>query len=89
VTVRSADVAIPEATDPQGCWGPKVNGGCWHGGRKDDGTRTATIQCPLCGQVASMSQHTIEADGTVNPSAVCPYSGCTFHEWIRLEGWKP
>jgi hypothetical protein len=87
--MRSGDTVIPEATDPQGCWGPKVPGGCWHGGRKSDGTRTATLQCPGCGKVASMSQHTIEPDGTVSPSAVCPYEGCTFHQWIRLEGWKP
>lgn len=33
--------------------------------------------------------HTVAADGTVQPSYVCPVGGCTFHEWVRLEGWDP
>lgn len=34
-------------------------------------------------------QHTVAADGTVTPSAVCPVKGCTWHEFIRLGGWAP
>lgn len=35
------------------------------------------------------SHHTIADDGTVSPSVVCPREGCSFHEFIRLDGWKP
>lgn len=30
--------------------------------------------------------HIINLDGTVNPSVVCPIKGCTFHDFIKLEG---
>jgi hypothetical protein len=33
--------------------------------------------------------HAVAADGTVTPSYVCPVGGCTFHEWVRLDGWDP
>lgn len=34
--------------------------------------------------------HTVDADGNVTPSYVCPVKGCTFHvaPW-KLEGWDP
>ena len=50
--------------------------------------RTANVSCPTCGQVASLSGHSIAADGMVTPSLVCPYPGCTFHEYVKLEGWR-
>ena len=53
-----------------------------------DGQRTATVSCPRCGRSASLSDHTIAADGTVTPSLVCPYEGCDFHDWIALFGWE-
>ena len=31
--------------------------------------------------------HEIAADGTVSPSVVCQRGGCSYHEFIRLEGW--
>ncbi|HEY1956668.1 MAG TPA: hypothetical protein VGH28_13705 [Polyangiaceae bacterium] len=31
--------------------------------------------------------HRVAPDGTVTPSDVCTVPGCTFHEFIRLEGW--
>lgn len=33
-----------------------------------------------------LATHSIDEDGTVSPSVVCPY-GCGFHEFIKLEGW--
>lgn len=34
--------------------------------------------------------HTVQADGTVTPSYVCPSTGCTYHVYPwRLEGWNP
>ena len=56
---------------------------------KVDGRMTATMSCPTCGQVASLSGHTINPGGHVNPSLVCPYEGCGFHEYVTLEGWTP
>jgi hypothetical protein len=50
----------------------------------------ATLTCPLCRNLCSIGRgrHTIAADGTVQPSMVCPHHGCTFHEFIRLDGWE-
>jgi hypothetical protein len=31
--------------------------------------------------------HTVADDGTVSPSLVCPFAPCTFHEFVKLEGW--
>jgi len=61
--------------------------GVYKGARRD-GERTANLSCPNCGRVASLSDHAIHTDGTVNPSVVCPY-GCGFHEYIRLDKWNP
>jgi hypothetical protein len=38
--------------------------------------------------------HTINDNGSVQPSVVCVYpvdgvNACTFHEFIRLDGWDP
>lgn len=38
--------------------------------------------------VATLSGHEIDEDGVVTPSLVCPYDGCKFHEWVKLEGWR-
>lgn len=37
----------------------------------------------------SGSIHRVAADGTVTPSYVCPVTGCTFHDWVRLVGFDP
>lgn len=51
----------------------------------------ATMTCPGCGKDLSISGkiHTIATDGAVSPSMVCPHQPCTFHAFIRLEGWTP
>lgn len=49
--------------------------------------RVALISCPVCARVFSLSGHTIQDDGKVLPSVVCPY-GCGFHESVSLEGWR-
>jgi hypothetical protein len=33
--------------------------------------------------------HSVAPDGTLSPSYVCTYPGCSFHEWVRLVGWDP
>lgn len=62
----------------------------------------AELCCPGCGRVAMLAEnHVVADDGTVTPSDVCPYdaahvqrhglageTGCTFHEFIRLDGWS-
>ena len=63
--------------------------GVWKGVRRVDGTRSASISCPKCGQPASLSDHTIADDGTVPPSLVCPYDGCEFHDYVTLKDWNP
>jgi len=72
----------PEGTDyfaiPKGMWLPV----------KIDGQLSARIGCPKCGESPSLFDHTIGADGTVTPSAVCPVKGCDFHEFVKLVGWK-
>jgi len=30
--------------------------------------------------------HTINVDSMITPSVVCPIKGCTFHDFIKLEG---
>jgi hypothetical protein len=51
----------------------------------------ATMDCPGCGKGVSVGRrhHRVADDGTVTPSMVCPHAPCTFHEWIRLDGWEP
>lgn len=52
------------------------------------GTLTIFV-CPRGDESLIVSaKHGITADGVVTPSAVCPAKGCTFHEFIRLDGWE-
>lgn len=53
----------------------------------DKSQRSASVACPDCGRTASLSGHDIADDGTVTPSVVCPYEGCSFHDYVKLEGW--
>ena len=64
---------------------PKSGEWCWV--NRADGTRSAVIGCPDCGQAASLD-HTIGPNGDVDPSLVCPLDACRFHEYVRLVGWK-
>jgi len=51
-------------------------------------TYWAELCCPGCGKVALLGRnHTVDANGTVHPSVVCPFPPCTFHEFIALDGW--
>ena len=49
----------------------------------------ALVKCPGCGvdSILSGKVHQVAPDGTVSPSYLCPHKPCTFHEWVRLEGW--
>lgn len=55
--------------------------------------KSAVLMCPVCKTWGSLRTsdgqgHEILSDGTVNPSVVCAQPGCTFHEYIKLEGWE-
>jgi hypothetical protein len=56
----------------QGMWS-------WHCG--DIVYRCQCMNAPL------LNAHTIERDGAVQPSVVCTIGGCSFHEFVKLEGW--
>jgi hypothetical protein len=45
------------------------------------------MACPS-GHVLTLREHSIEEDGTVVPSVVCPNTGCRFHNYVRLVGWS-
>jgi len=33
--------------------------------------------------------HKVYMDGAASPSLVCPMDACDFHDFVRLEGWRP
>lgn len=58
-------------------------------GRPGDGSPSALFVCPTCHRFGSLTDHSIDADGVVSPSVGCSYDdGCTFHEFIQLDGWR-
>ena len=65
------------ATPAKGTWSPT----------KTTEGPSAIIVCPMCG-VSGALNHAILPNGDVNPSLVCPTTGCTFHEYGMLEGWS-
>jgi hypothetical protein len=46
----------------------------------------AELTC-LASHSISLKNHTVAANGEVNPSVVCLSPGCQFHEFVKLEGW--
>lgn len=60
-----------------------------------DRPRWVSIRCPQCERGLSivrdyenpMGTHHVAVDGIVAPSVVCTHPGCTWHVFIRLEGW--
>ena len=62
--------------------------GTWRGITIDGAKQNnANVCCPGCGRYYGMAAHKIADDGTVHPSVVCTYDGCSFHDFIRLDGW--
>lgn len=49
----------------------------------------AYLCCRKCGFVTSIRTHTIDADGTIKPSLVCPIDSCNEHVFGILENWSP
>ena len=48
---------------------------------------TARVACSKCGEMASLSEHSIDGEGKVTPSVVCPRKGCGWHVDVTLRGW--
>ena len=40
------------------------------------------------GHFGSLLDHVILDNGRVEPSVVCTYEDCTFHDYITLDGWN-
>lgn len=47
---------------------------------------TALMTCSN-GHISSLTNHEIDIVGKVQPSVVCAYDDCEFHEYVTLEGW--
>ena len=78
-------LAIPRAADSDG------PGPSWNYLKTNDGL-TAWLKCPN-GHTTSVDNHTIDANGKVSPSVVCPgwpgIESCDWHVFIHLVGWNP
>lgn len=55
---------------------------------RDGDKLSASLICPN-GHYGVLLDHEISNDGTVSPSVECSEEGCNFHEYIKLEDWKP
>jgi len=72
----------------------RFGAGWWpwrHARSPGDGTTHfdgASVTCGGCGTPFSLARHTIAPDGTVSPSVVCPHPGCSWHVFLRLDGWR-
>jgi hypothetical protein len=69
-------------TDPEKWCAPLT----WRWAKDNEGMRHPIIVDSFRHNM-QISKHTIAPDGTVSPSVVCDYKGCTFHEFIKLEGY--
>lgn len=45
---------------------------------------TVALVCPTCGAAFCLADHTINRDGVVMPSVVCPH-GCGFHDMVQVQ----
>lgn len=59
--------------------------GTWWGKHLDK----PLVSCPTCGGtlLGPPAPHTVEPNGNVNASVVCPHDDCDFHEYVRLDDW--
>ena len=48
------------------------------------------FHCPKCLHIFRFAKkiHSVAIDGIVTPSVVCPWEGCRFHEFVKLNGWN-
>lgn len=50
-------------------------------------TGTVVMKCPN-GHIGVLDDHFISPGGIVEPSVVCPYEECGFHDHVVLVGWE-
>jgi len=53
--------------------------------RRSPSYRGILVKCGN-GHICSINNHTIEDNGDVNPSLVCPK--CEWHHFVTLVGWR-
>lgn len=55
----------------------------------DETEEIIKIGCPECGKAVTLEHHlhTVEQDGAVSPSLICPV--CGWHDHARLKGYAP
>lgn len=63
---------------------PDANPGTWRWFNRGNNA-VRMVSCPKCGRVMSC-RHEFKVDGTVDPSLICGYEDCDFHEWVRWTG---
>ena len=56
--------------------------------RDEPGKKRVIIGCPGCGRRGDLDDHTVDENGIVSPSVVCPHKGCTFHDYVALKDWR-
>lgn len=46
------------------------------------------VCCPSCGRLLTLGRnHTVQGNGKVTPSLVCPHKPCMFHDFVILKDW--
>jgi predicted Zn finger-like uncharacterized protein len=74
-------ISIPKRPDDREAPGP-----WWHPLTTPEGTN-ATVRCPNCGSVFTLTDHTIAPNGAVSPSILCAASHCNWHVYGHLVDW--
>jgi hypothetical protein len=60
----------------------------WRRWTYSSGEVRLSATCPWCGAEERMDRHTVLPNGMVDPSFVCPFNNCGFHEYVVLENWS-
>lgn len=66
----------PRMGEPEGVWRPLM---------RADGTFSATVSCPKCGNLIDLVEHSISHFGFVEPNVRC---GCGMDDKARLIAWE-
>jgi hypothetical protein len=50
----------------------------------EEAIKTFALQCPTCHRAFCLANHSVDKEGKVTPSVVCPFN-CGFHEFLELK----
>lgn len=50
--------------------------------------KTAVMTCPECGGIIIITEEAIRTTGHLTCRLDCPYTSCTFSDWIMLKHWR-